>query len=403
MIYTYKYGNITFMGIWSEWFGFMKKILFITTIGGFLSQFEMNQVRILQSMGYEVHYASDFDNNFYEFDEKDLIKEGVIIHRVDIKKKPYRILSNLKAIGQIKEIVNNKEIDVIHCNNPLGGVCGRVAVVGSRIKPLVIYIAHGFHFYEGAPFINWLLFYPIEGFLARFTNVLLTINNEDYRRALRFDIKKGGFVSKVNGMGVDSKRFKPMPEIREEVRGELNIPSDAFHIVTAAELNGNKNQRIVIEALARCPYRKVYYSLCGKGNNEKRLEELIKSLGLEDRVKLLGYRTDMERVLQSADVFVFPSIREGLGIAGVEALMCNVPVVALDNRGTREYVRHMANGLVCRNNSIDSFKNAIMCLYENPKFLNKLSASGRQSVKRFSKTSVNNRFRKIYAKIDSLL
>ena len=83
--------------------------------------------------------------------------------------------------------------------------------------------------------------------------------------------------------------------------------------------------------------------------------------------------------------------------------MCNVPVVALDNRGTREYVRHMANGLVCKNNSIDSFKNAIMCLYENPKFLNKLSSNGRQSVKRFSKTSVNNRFRKIYAKIDSLL
>ena len=81
------------MGTWSV---FMKKILFITTIGGFLSQFEMNQVRILQDMGYEVHYASDFDNNFYEFDEKDLIKNGVIIHRVDIKKKPYRVISNLK-------------------------------------------------------------------------------------------------------------------------------------------------------------------------------------------------------------------------------------------------------------------------------------------------------------------
>lgn len=381
----------------------MRKILFITTIGGFLSQFEMNQVRILQGMGYEVHYASDFNNNFYEFDEIDLIREGVIIHRIDIKKKPHRIISNTKATRQIKEIINKYNIDVIHCNNPLGGVCGRVAAVSSRIKPLVIYTAHGFHFYKGASFINWLSIYPIEVILARFTNVLLTINNEDYRRAMKLDIRKGGFVAKVNGMGVDSKRFKPMPEIRNEVRGELCIPNNAFHIVTAAELNDNKNQKVVIEALANCPYKNIYYSMCGIGENRNRLEELINKLGIEDRVKILGYRTDMERVLQSADVFAFPSIREGLGIAGVEALMCNVPVIALDNRGTREYVRHMTNGLVCKNNSVDSFLNAIMCLYENPKFLNKLSANGRQSVKRFSKTSVNNRFRKIYAKIDSLL
>lgn len=382
---------------------FMRKILFITTIGGFLSQFEMDQVRILQGMGYEVHYASDFNNNFYEFDEIDLIREGVIIHRIDIKKKPHRIISNTKATRQIKEIINKYNIDVIHCNNPLGGVCGRVAAVSSRIKPLVIYTAHGFHFYKGASFINWLSIYPIEVILARFTNVLLTINNEDYRRAMKLDIRKDGFVAKVNGMGVDSKRFKPMPEIREEVRGELNIPNDAFHIVTAAELNDNKNQKVVIEALANCPYKNIYYSMCGIGENRNRLEELINKLGIEDRVKILGYRTDMERVLQSADVFAFPSIREGLGIAGVEALMCDVPVIALDNRGTREYVRHMTNGLVCKNNSVDSFLNAIMCLYENPKFLNKLSANGRQSVKRFSKTSVNNRFKKIYAKIDSLL
>lgn len=381
----------------------MRKILFITTIGGFLSQFEMNQVRILQGMGYEVHYASDFNNNFYEFDEIDLIREGVIIHRIDIKKKPHRIISNTKATRQIKEIINKYNIDVIHCNNPLGGVCGRVAAVSSRIKPLVIYTAHGFHFYKGASFINWLSIYPIEVILARFTNVLLTINNEDYRRAMKLDIRKDGFVAKVNGMGVDSKRFKPMPEIRNEVRGELCVPNNAFHIVTAAELNDNKNQKVVIEALANCPYKNIYYSMCGIGENRNRLEELINKLGIEDRVKILGYRTDMERVLQSADVFAFPSIREGLGIAGVEALMCDVPVIALDNRGTREYVRHMTNGLVCKNNSVDSFLNAIMCLYENPKFLNKLSANGRQSVKRFSKTSVNNRFRKIYAKIDSLL
>lgn len=381
----------------------MKKILFVTTIGGFLSQFEMNQVRILQDMGYEIHYASDFSNNFYEFDEKDLIKEGVIIHRVDIKKKPYRIISNLKAIRQIKEIINKYRIDVIHCNNPLGGVCGRTAAVSSSMKPLVIYTAHGFHFYKGAPLINWLLIYPVERLLARFTNVLLTINNEDYRRAMKFDIRKDGFITKVNGMGVDSKRFKPMPEIRTDIREELNIPDDAFHIVTAAELNDNKNQKTIIEAIANCPYKNIYYSMCGIGENVKKLEHLIYSLGLEDRVKLLGYRTDMERVLQSADVFVFPSIREGLGIAGVEALMCDIPVVALDNRGTREYMKHKMNGLVVKNNSTYSFENALMYLYENPRLLKELSCNGRQSVKRFSKTAVNNRLRKIYSKIDSLL
>ena len=220
----------------------MKRMLFVTTIGGFLQQFEMEQVNILRELGYELYYASDFDNMFYSHSKGELVKSKVRTCHISIKKYPWRIAANLRAILQIKRIIDTFHIDIIHCNNPVGGVCGRVAARLSKMEPYVVYTAHGFHFYKGAPIRNWLIYYPVERFLARYTDVLVTINREDYRRALHFNLKDNGYVIKVNGMGVDKKRYKPMPDIRDEVRHELSIPDGALHIITAAELNDNKNQ-----------------------------------------------------------------------------------------------------------------------------------------------------------------
>lgn len=386
---------------------FMKRVLFVTTISGFLPQFEKNDVKLLKQMGCQIHYASNFTNPIYAFDKTELEKNEVALHQIDIEKSPAKIKKNIKAIKQLIKIIDENDIDIVHCHNPMGGVTARIAARISKKKPTVVYTAHGFHFYKGAPIINWLLFYTAERFLARYTDIIVTINREDYIRAKKFRLKKNGEVYLIHSVGVNKEKFAPRPELRETKRAELGIPADAFHIVTAAELNENKNQKVVIEAVAALKNKSkidadkaynIYYTICGKGPNEDKLRELIKAYGLENNVSLLGYRTDMNEILQTADVFAFPSIREGLGVAAIEALMCNVPLIAADNRGTREYASDGNNGIVCRYDAVDEFEEAIELLYGNTAYRKRMADRCRESVKKFTIEEVEKTMAKVYVR-----
>lgn len=374
----------------------MKKVLFVTTISGFLPQFEKNDVKILQEQGCEIHYASNFKNPVYTFDENALREQQIILHQIEIAKNPMKIGANYKAIRQIRKVIDEEQIDMVHCHNPMGGVDARIAAQISKRKPYVIYTAHGFHFYKGASLFNWMFFYTVERFLAHFTDTLITINQEDYNRAQKFHLKKNGRVFQIHSVGVDKNKFRPQKEIREAKRKALGIPEGAFHIVTAAELNENKNQRVIIEAISRLPIKNIYYSICGKGPGEDALKKLIQEKNLTDRVQMLGFRTDMEEILQTADCFAFPSFREGLGVAAVEALLCEVPLIAADNRGTREYAIEHVNALICQASNADEFANAILTLYDKEIFRESLRGQCRRSAMKFTIEEVEKTMRIVY-------
>lgn len=376
----------------------MKKVLFITTISGFLPQFEKNDVRILKNMGCEIHYASNFGNPIYPFNKDELQKEGITCHQISIEKNPKKIKENFTTIKQLIKIIEENDIDMIHCHNPVGGVVGRIAARMSKRQPYVIYTAHGFHFYKGAPLWNWLVYYSIEYFFARYTDQIITINEEDYMRAQKFPIRSDGTAVQIHGVGVDEWRFCSNRNIEDLKRKELEIPKNAFHIVTAAELNENKNQKIIIEALAELQEEDIYYSICGRGENEDYLRNLIKQKKIENNVQLLGYRTDMEEVLQTADCFAFPSYREGLGVAAIEALLCEVPLIVADNRGTREYIINGENGIVCRPSSKEEFKEAIYKMKSDGKMRNEMKSKCRKSAEKFVIEEVEKTMKEVYGR-----
>ena len=132
----------------------------------------------------------------------------------------------------------------------MGGVLARLAARTARKNGTkVIYTAHGFHFCKGAPLANWLLYYPIEKTLAHFTDCLITINTEDYQLAKRhFKAEK---IEHVHGVGVNTDKFKPVgEEQRKQLRKQYGYKEDDFLLFYAAEFNQNKNQQLLIEALA---------------------------------------------------------------------------------------------------------------------------------------------------------
>ena len=379
------------------------KAIFVAAVGGFVPQFEMHDVRLLQRKGVEVHYAANFENPVYPLDLDELHSEGIITHHINIQKSPARVLENLDATLRLRHIIQQEQIGLVHCHNLMGALVARLASLWSGRKPYVLYTTHGLYFYQGAPLWNWLLGFPLERVLARCTDRIITINREDRRRVDRFPLRNAGPKEQICGVGVDMERFRKRPERRASMRKALNIPPDAFHIVTAAELNRNKNQAVIIHAIAQLDDAGIYYSLCGEGPEKALLQALIERYGLCDRIRLLGYRNDMPDVLQSADCFAFPSVREGLGIAAVEALACSVPVVASDNRGTREYLRDGFNGIICRENKAEAFAEAIGNLRQSPELCKQLSQGCRESVAPFSVTEAERRMDEIYEEILSCI
>lgn len=363
----------------------MRRVLIVATVGGFVTQFEQNNLDILRELGYEIHYAANFSNTIYEIDYEALKKRNVIIHDLPIEKEVKKLSSHRRNIKELAKLIDELDIYLVHCHTPVGSVIGRMAARKSKRRPYVIYTAHGFHFYKGCPLSN-KIFYPVERFLSRYTDCLVTINEEDYKAARKF--RKKLKVVKIPGVGVDTDRFVPLETERNE---------QEFNLITIGEINRNKNHEVVLRALSLIKDRNIRYTIYGKGELTEYLNGLIKNLGLEDRVVIKGYCLKPEDVLPTADAFVFPSIREGLGMAALEAMSCGIPVIALDNRGTREYMRDGVNGFVCKVNTPEAFASAIIRIDDNMYFDRKVvSVEARNTAKKFSVSNTGKIMRSVY-------
>lgn len=382
----------------------MKHALIITTVSGFVPQFEMNNVQILQELGYYVHYASNFHNPHYGSDNRRLKGSGIILHQVDFVRSPFCIRKNISAYRQLLKLLEEIPFDLVHCHTPMGGVLGRLAVKKTlKRKPInVIYTAHGFHFFRGAPIQNWIFYYPIERWLAHDTDLLITINEEDYQRAKKFHLKesrkKQRQIWKVNGVGIEIESYRDLFLEQKKNRTAFGIPEEAYILLSIGELSKRKNHQIVIRALAlmkeECRRKKIYYLICGEGTERKKLLRLIRKKNLEDIVVLLGYRTDVKKLLSISDSFIFPSKQEGLPVALMEALAAGLPCVCSNVRGNIDLING-ENIILFQKNSVRQCKKAIL------RVLKEKRAEKRSSCKaQCDRTQVRTVMRKIYQQIE---
>lgn len=319
-----------------------KKALLVTTVSGFIPQFEMNNVRILQNMGYEIHYAANYNTPSYGKDNHRLDGTGIIQHQIDFVRSPFKF-ANIKVYRQLLSLMRREQFDLVHCHTPMGGVMARLAAHHTHTAP-VVYTAHGFHFFKGASWINWIFYYPVERLLSHYTDQQICINQEDYQRAkAEFHAK---YVDYVPGVGIDLNKIPRLDKRSiESKKLELNIPIDKLVFLSSGELIKRKNHESAIRAVAKIKKQYLeknhtlpdfHYVICGHGELEEYLHDLIQSLDVSDMVTLLGYREDMLSIYQIADVFLFPSYQEGLPIALLEAMACGLPVICSDIRGNQD-------------------------------------------------------------------
>ena len=368
------------------------KILYVTTIGttmGFFKSF----IKKLSDDGNQVELACNNTANVPEF----YVENGFKIHSIDCSRAPIN-KGNFKAVNQLKKIVENGHFDIVHCHTPIAAACCRIACRKVRKNGTkVIYTAHGFHFYKGAPFINWLVYYPIEKICSHFTDVLITINTEDY--ALAQKKMKAKSIQYVPGVGIDTEKFTNCTLSSDEknsLRKEMDVPFDAKLLVSVGELNENKNHQVVLKAISMLNDSNIHYAVAGRGNKSDDLTELAKKLGISDQSHLLGYRNDIAQIYKSADICCFPSIREGLGLAAIEGMAAGLPLIAADNRGTRDFCQNGVNGFMCDPFSPQDFADAISKLLNDNCLCARMGNQNTNDVKKFYINIVNNQMLEIY-------
>lgn len=368
----------------------MKHALIVATIGGFITSFEKNDIKILQSYGYRVHVACDVMDKKKAFEEM-----GVIVYDIPFARSPFS-RRNLTAYRRLKAVMQKTKFSLVHCHTPVGGVLARIVSRKYRKNGCkVIYTAHGFHFYKGAPLKNWLIFYPIEKFFARWTDVLITINKEDYKRAKKdFGAKK---VVYMPGVGVDVSGIESVVGKRKELLQELNLSEPVKLLVSVGELNVRKNHHIILESLPSLP-EQMHYLIVGQGGEEKALLGLAAELKVENRVHFLGYRTDVIEIIKSCDMFVFPSVQEGLPVALMEAMASGLLIVCSNIRGNNDLIENGQGGFLCSPKDADGFAGAIKRLSEGS--YDEMKQINQQKIKKFDINVVNNRMKKIYSYIN---
>ena len=370
------------------------RILYVTTISLTMNSFFKPHIEMLVNEGNKVDLACNYSELPLDAFYSEL---GCDFHHIDFSRKPLSV-DNVKAYKQLKKVVADGKYDLVHCHTPNASIVTRLVCRTFRKKTnlKVYYTAHGFHFYKGAPKLNWMVFYPIEKFCSRFTDKLLTINQEDY--ALAKNKFKAKEVHRIPGIGVDLSKYENVQVNKKTKRHEIDVPEDAFLVLSVGEVNKNKNHQVIIRALAKLNNPKVHYAIAGRGGRTEYLQNLANKLGVLEQIHLLGYRTDIPELNYSADVFCFPSHREGLGLAAIEAMACGLPIITSNIHGINDYSVDGITGYKYAPDDVDGFTEGLQNCISGKFDLTSVKIENPKRAKEYELSRVKDIMRKIYDK-----
>lgn len=375
----------------------MQKILFISNIAKGVGTFSIASIQAAHELDLDFYMFAKWNVTDAQI-EADEQTHNVRIYNAGLDRSPYS-LRNVRAFKQLVDIIRDENIDYIHCNTPVGGLLGRLAGKKCKVKK-VIYQAHGFHFYKGAPRKNWLLYYPVEKWLAHYTDALITINQEDYALAkTKLKLRIGGKVYYVPGVGIDTAQYNLPAETRSGKRIELGLTENDIALISMGDLIARKNYDVSIRAVAMANNPNLHFFICGKGPDENNLRALAENLGVAKQIHFLGFRSDIKELLAAADIFLFTTKQEGLPRSMMEAMASGLPCVASRIRGNTDLLIENKGGLLCKVTDCYAFARAISVLASDTQLCRAMGVFNKNKIKEFEVSAVKEALEKIYAEV----
>lgn len=370
----------------------MKMLYIKHRSGKRMNNFAISAILAACELGFDFTIANNMSLAEPGHFEKICNQYGIKMVDIPFERNPLS-LNNIKAGRQLLALMKREKYDIVHCNTPSGGMVGRICAKFAKI-PVVIYQAHGYHFWKGAPIKNWIFYYPIEKLLSYWTDIAITITREDEDM-----VKKrlhAGQVEYVPGVGIDLTKFAAPSIARNAMRASIGVPENAPLLISVGELNANKNQEAVIRAIAGMD---VYYIVAGVGDLKQHLLDVAAEVGMAERVKLLGFRTDVRELYACSDAFVIPSFREGLSVSMMEAMASEIPCVAGRIRGNVDLLPE--SELLFDPHDVDELKSAIQKVL-NKEIAEKEVTRNTANLQKFSMPRAVSAMRKIYEKASAM-
>lgn len=367
-----------------------KKALIVSNITKKFQAGHFSMITPLEELGYEVHWAA----NLSEYKEN-IEDVPCKVHHIDFIRNPFNP-KNYKAYKQLMKLLKEENFEVIHCQSPIGGILGRICGKKAKVHK-VIYTVHGFHFYKGAPIINNTLYKAVELFLAKYTDAIITINQEDYEYSKKMKLKRNGRSYYIPGIGVNTDFNSISEEEKQRLRESLDINEKEIVCVSVGELNKNKNNKTMIKSLAKSNNKNLKLLLCGLGPEEENLRKLAEMLGISEQVKFLGFRNDINNILAISDIFLLLSYREGLSRSIMEAMTAGLPCIVSKIRGNVDLIKD--EELLFSPKDVEGFSTAIDKLAANTELRKEIGEKNHIEVKNFDIENVEKEMKKIYEEI----
>lgn len=370
------------------------KILFVTTISDTVNAFLIPHIKWLIEHGNEVGVAF----NTVQEVNPELVSLGCKVHPINFQRNPFK-QENLTAYKNIKKIIINEGYSLVHVHTPVASFLTRLACRNIE-NVQVLYTAHGFHFFKGAPKRNWAIYYTLEKLVARWTDGIITMNEEDYHSAKRLKLRTNNAIYKIHGIGLDLNKFRPQTgEKKVQLRREYGYGTEEFILIYVGELSYRKNQDLLIEAVSRIKEEipQIKLLLVGDGERMNEYKEMVTKLGVKKNVELLGYRKDIQQLMTISDVAISTSRQEGLPVNVMEAMATGLPLIVTDCRGNRDLVYSGENGFVVGVNDVNACAESIVNLYHSIDLRNEFAEKNREYIQRYSLNQVLNEMKEIYA------
>lgn len=373
-----------------------KNILIVATLASFVDFFETNDIAILQRMGYTVHLAANFNNDYKRDYIKSFSKLGVVIHQIDFQRSPFSF-SNISNYRELKSILKDNFFELVHCHTPVGGAIARLAAKRYRSQGTkVVYTVHGLQFCRGESLINWILFYPIEKHLSRYSDIIIAINKEDYSL-----IKKRFHNSKtyyIPGVGINTESIRSLNRTsKETIRDELGLSKGDFLVFSSGELTKRKNHQIIIKAIHTLNNPNIHYCIAGIGPTSDQLLRLAKKFKMSSQIHLLGFRNDIYDLLNASDMFAFPSRHEGFGVSLLEAMASGLPCTATNVQGIKDLIPNKE--VLHNHNDVKGFANTINRFIGDPSFAKTEGQNNQKNSMKFDITKTQSIMQRIYSNI----
>ena len=365
----------------------MKKVLYVTTVSRTINAFLIPHINMLLDNGYEVHCACSIDKPV----DKELQRRGVKIFEVPFSRNPLGI-GNIKAFIKLEELQRINDYDIVHVHTPIAAIYGRLLKLNFP-SLRIIYTAHGYHFLKGGSKLGWILYYPIEKIMAKFTDVTININKEDYEITKEKLKPKKCYL--LNGVGLDLDKYKKLSskEIQEK-RKEFGLKDKDFVVLMIAEINKNKNHIQLINAMdiLKDKYPNIKVLCIGDGTLKESLDKQIILRNLQNNIFMLGYRLDVNKLINISDIGILLSRREGLPRNIMEFMACGRKVIATDIRGCRDLICDETIGTLVNVDDYESTAKAIEKYY----ILNDKSFEVSEEIRKYDIESINSELLKIY-------